>query len=80
LICFTAIQLGAINCFKEKAEAKAKERDLDEIMRDKLTLEELSEKVSQTHQSLDEVSESLADVMNDLAVGYYALSTAAFSS
>lgn len=72
------IQLGAVNRFKEMAKVNWSERGLDKIMVDKLTLEELEGQVSRPQQSLGEVSESLADIIRDSAVGYYALSSAAF--
>ena len=71
-------QLGAVNCFKEKAEAGAEERTSDETMEGQLTLEG---RVSQASpKSLDEGSESLADFIKDSTVGYYAVSSATFSS
>ena len=69
IMTLSRIQLGAINCFKEQVEVAAKNRDLDQMLEDKLDLVE---------KTLDDVSESLVEVMKDSAVGYYAVSSAAF--
>ena len=68
-LIMSRIQLGAINCFKEQVEMAAENKGLDQMLEDKLDLVE---------KTLDDVSESLFEVMKDSAVGYYAVSSAAF--